>query len=145
MVDANGDAGARWDDVRTWCSSEFADLPEQIPAAGLELVHSSGPRFGVWIMPDNRLTGMLEDFLVRLIPDDSRPLYELARNSVAEAKRNDAPFRDVHERKAEIHTWLAWQDPPSLRLHEAVEHAVLDPARAESRTFVNWFRSLFRV
>ena len=143
VVDANGDAGARWDDVRTWCSVEFADLPEQIPAAGLELVHSGGSRFGVWIMPDNRLTGMLEDSLVRLIPDDSRRLYELATNSVADAKRNGAPFRDVHVRKAEIHTWLAWQDPPDLRLHEAVEQTVLDPARAESRTFVNWFRSLF--
>ncbi|MYN66119.1 MAG: hypothetical protein F4X11_13975 [Acidobacteria bacterium] len=145
VVDANGDAATRWDRVKTWCGSEFPDLPDQIPAAGLELVHSGGPRFGVWIMPDNRLTGMLEDFLVGLIPDDSRPLYELATNSVAEAKRDGAPFRDVHVRKAEIHTWLAWQDPPDLRLHEAVEHAVLDPARAESRTFVNWFRRLFRV
>ena len=145
VVDANGDAAARWDEVKTWCSNEFFDLPEQIPAEGLEVVHSDGPRFGVWIMPDNRLTGMLEDFLVRLIPDDSRPLYDLATNSVADAKRNGAPFRDVHVRKAEIYTWLAWQDPPDLRLHEAVEHTVLDPARAESRTFVNWFRSLFRV
>ena len=33
-------------------------------------------------MPDNRLTGMLEDFLVRLIPDDSRPLYEESQTFV---------------------------------------------------------------
>ena len=145
VVDANGDAAARWEDVKACCRSEFAELPERIPAEGLEVVHSSGPRFGVWIMPDNRFTGMLEDFLVQLIPDDSRHLYELARNSVAEAKRHDAPFRDVHERKAEIHTWLAWQDPPDLRLHEAVKHTVLDPARDQSRPFVNWFRRLFRV
>ena len=94
-------------------------------------------------MPNNRFTGMLEDFLVELIPEDSRRLSELARDSVAEAKRNGAPFRKVHERKAELHTWLAWQDPPGLRLHEAVRHAVLDPARAESAPFVNWFKSLF--
>ena len=143
VVDANGDAGARWDDVRTSCRNEFADLPEQIPAGGLEVVHSDGVRFGVWIMPDNRLTGMLEDFLVKLIPEDSRDLYEIATKCAAEAKSKRAPFRDVHERKAELHTWLAWQDPPGLRLHEAVEHTVLDPARAESRTFVNWFKSLF--
>ncbi len=145
VVDANGDAGKRWEDVKTWCSSEFTNLPKQIPAGGLDVVHSDGVRFGVWIMPDNRFSGMLEDFLLRLIPDESRPLYDLATNSVADAKRNGAPFRDVHVRKAEIYTWLAWQDPPDLRLHEAVEHTVLDPARAESRTFVNWFRSLFRV
>ena len=126
-------------------SRKFADLPEQIPVGGLDVVHSDGVRFGVWIMPDNRLTGMLEDFLVRLIPDDSSGLYELAASSVADAKRRGAPFRDVQVRKAEIHTWLAWQDPPDLRLHDAVKHAVLNPARAESRTFVNWFRRLFRV
>lgn len=145
VVDANGDAAARWDGVKTWCGSEFPDLPDQIPAEGLEVVHSDGVRFGVWIMPDNRFTGMLEDFLLQLVPVDSRHLYELARGSVAEAKRNGAPYRDVHERKAEIHTWLAWQDPPDLRLHEAVKHAVLDPARPESRPFVDWFKSLFRV
>ena len=85
----------------------------------------------------------MEDFLVELIPEDSRDLYEIATKCVAEAKINRAPFRDVHERKAELHTWLAWQDPPGLRLHEAVRHTVLDPARAESAPFVNWFRSLF--
>ena len=66
------------------------------------------------------------------IPDDSRP-------------RNGTPFKDVHRTKAEIHTWLAWQDPTDLRLHEAVKHTVLDPARLESRPFVDWFKRLFGV
>ena len=145
VVDANGDAAARWKRVSTWCGSEFSELPDRIPAEGLEVVHSRGPRFGVWIMPDNRFTGMLEDFLVQLIPDDSRDLYGLARNCVAEAKRNEAPFKKVHRTKAEIHTWPAWQDPPDLRLHEAVKNTVLDPARTESRPFVDWFKGLFRV
>ena len=96
-------------------------------------------------MPDNRFSGMLEDFLVRLIPNESRPLYELAENSVAEAKRNDAPFSEVHRTKAEIHTWLAWQDQPGKQLHEAVRHRVLNPEKPESRPFVNWFRQLFDV
>ena len=34
VVDANGDAAARWDGVKTWCGSEFADLPEEIPRRG---------------------------------------------------------------------------------------------------------------
>ena len=145
VVDANGDAAARWRQLRTRCGSEFAELPERIPAEGLQVVHSLGTRFGVWIMPDNRFTGMLEDLLVRLIPEDSLPLYETARDCVAESRRKGARFRDVHQAKAEIHTWLAWQDPPGLRLHEAVNHTVLDPERRESRPFVNWFKSLFRL
>ena len=87
VVDANGDAAARWDQLRTRCGTEFAELPERIPAEGLQVVHSLGTRFGVWIMPDNRFTGMLEDLLVRLIPEDSGPLYELARDCVAESRR----------------------------------------------------------
>ena len=147
VVDANGSAGDRWDQLRIWCRSEFAELPERIPAEGLEVVHSNGsPRFGIWIMPDNRLTGMLEDFLVQLIPPEQpRNLYDLARNCVAESRRQGAPFRDVHVRKAEIYTWLAWQDEPGPRLHEAVQHQFLDPASPRSRPFVTWFRSLFGV
>ena len=145
VVDADGDAVARWDQLRTCCSNEFQNLPDQIPAEGLEVVHADGPRFGVWIMPNNRFQGMLEDLLVQLIPDESSHLHELARNCVAEARSNDAPFRDAHERKSEIYTWLAWQDPPGLRLHEAVKHRVLDPKKPESRPFVKWFRGLFRL
>ena len=96
-------------------------------------------------MPDNRFSGMLEDFLVRLIPDDSRDLYELAENCVAEAKRNGAPFGKAHRTKAEIHTWLAWQVEPDKQLHQAVDHRVLDPEKPESQPFVNWFRQLFDV
>ena len=145
VVDANGSAAGRWDEFRALCGSEFADLPDRIPAEGLEVVHSVGARFGVWIMPDNQFEGMLEDLLVRLIPDDSSDLFELARNCVADARNNDAPFREVQERKAEVYTWLAWQDPPGLRLHEAVKHTVLHPKRPESQPFVNWFKHLFRV
>ncbi len=72
-------------------------------------------------------------------------LYEIAGTCVAEAKRNGAPFKDVHRTKAEIHTWLAWQDEPGKQLHQAVHHRVLDPAKPESRSFVNWFRQLFDV
>jgi hypothetical protein len=145
VVDADGDAAARWEDLRTWCANEFTELPKKIPAAGLVVAHSGGPRFGIWIMPDNRLTGMLEDWLVQLIPEASEPLYELARNCVADSKCRGAPFREVHRTKAEIHTWLAWQDEPGLRLYDAVTQRVLDPKGPESGPFVSWFRSLFRV
>ena len=145
VVDANGDASTRWDDLRERCKSEFSGLPDQIPAEGLEVLHSRGPRFGIWIMPDNRLTGMLEDWLIQLIPEASRSLFELARNCVSNSKRKGAPFREVHWTKAEIHTFLAWQDEPGLRLYDAVMNRVLDPERPESGPFVSWFRSLFRV
>lgn len=145
VVDANGAAATRWDDLRVWCGSEFSDLPAHIPGEGLQVVHFGGPRFGVWIMPDNRFGGMLEDWLAGLIPEESGALYALAQKCVSDAKGQGAPFKDVHRTKAEMYTWLAWQDEPGLRLYEAVTHRVLDPTRAESGPFVNWFRTLFGV
>ena len=144
-VDANGSAASRWDELRVWCGSEFSELPDEIPGEGLQVMHSGGSRFGVWIMPDNRFRGMLEDWLARLIPEESGALYELAQRCVSDAKRQGAPFKDVHRTKADIHTWLAWQDEPGLRLYEAVTHRVLSPTRGESGPFVNWFKTLFRV
>ena len=145
VVDADGDAAARWEDLRTWCANEFTELPKKIPAAGLVVAHSGGPRFGIWIMPNNRFAGMLEDLLVQLIPDDSRNLYEFAQTCTRESRPRGAGYRDVHKRKAELHTWLAWQDPPGLQLHDAVQGQALDPTRPESRPFVKWFRDLFGV
>lgn len=145
VVDANGDAAARWDQLRAICNRELVDVPQQIPAEGLQVAQSGGLRFGIWIMPDNRYAGMLEDLLVRLIPSDSKALHALAKKCVVEARNENAPFKDVHETKAEVYTWLAWQNPPGLRLHEAVKHRVLDPTKPESRPFVNWFKSLFRL
>ena len=145
MVDANGNAHNQWKRIRTRCHDQFDLLPQDIPAGGLDISHSDGPRFGVWIMPNNQFSGMLEDFLIQLIPDDSQRLYELAQNCVSEAARHAAPFKEVHKKKAEIHTWLAWQDEPGPQLHEAVHHRVLDPEKPESQSFVNWFRSLFDV
>ena len=145
VVDANGNAGARWDQLRTRCGADVAELPDQIPPEGLRVDFLGGPRFGVWIMPDNQHMGMLEDLLARLIPAEAGPLYNLARRCTAESRNNDAPYRDVHRTKAEMYTWLAWQDAPGLRLHEAVRHRVLDPEGPESRPFVTWFRGLFGV
>ena len=145
VIDANGDAHGRWIQVRERCRGAFAGLPEEIPECGLRVEHHDGIRFGVWIMPDNRFCGMLEDFLIRLVPDESGTLYGLARSCVAEAARNGTSFKDVHMRKAEIHTWLAWQDEPGPQLHEAVKHRVLEPTKPESRPFVRWFRHLYLV
>lgn len=123
MVDADRDAAARWRELKARCRGEFDSLPAAIPTGGLNTVHKTGTRFGVWIMPDNRFEGMLEDFLIRLMPPESEPLYDLAQRCVGNASELGARFSANHRSKAELHTWLAWQDEPGKQLHEA---AVLD-------------------
>ena len=145
VADANGDARKRWTQIRRLCQAQVPSLPEDLPAEGLQVAYASGPRFGVWIMPDNRSTGMLEDLLVQLVPGESESLFALARRCVREAADIGAPFKPAQLTKARVHTWLAWQDEPGKSLHQAVHHRVLDPTKAESKPFVRWFRSLFAV
>src|SRR5688572_31305041 len=53
VMDANGDAQARWAAIRNRCILIFPELPEALPATGLIVDGSNGQRLGVWLMPDN--------------------------------------------------------------------------------------------
>ena len=143
VVDANGDADSRWNEIRNRCGAEFEQLPARIPADGLVCTHAEGARFGVWIMPNNRMSGMLEEFLIGLIPLDSQELLNFAKSCVASAREKGARFKDSQTRKAELHTWLAWQDEPGRQLHQAVNYRILDATSPNSAPFASWFRRLF--
>ena len=147
ILDADDDAGASWRSVQGWFHEWFADMPDDIPAEGyISAPNGDGIRLGVWIMPDNQAHGMLETFLKLLVRDEDHELWAFAKSASDEAKsKHKAPFKPVHGDKAWMHTFLAWQDEPGPQLHEAVDHAILDPKSPHSQPFVAWFRKLFEV
>ncbi|ABA21035.1 hypothetical protein Ava_1412 [Trichormus variabilis ATCC 29413] len=112
MVDADDKPQTRWQSIREACLDSILDIPEEIPTTGLIHTTNTGIKFGVWIMPDNLMQGMLETFLAYMIPDESEPLWMYAQEVVAEAKIKGASFIDARIDKAKIHTWLAWQEEP---------------------------------
>lgn len=142
MVDADDDLSARWTSIRNACLKSIPNLPDQIPQTGL-ILSTNGIKFGVWIMPDNLMRGMLETFLSYMIPDESEPLWKYSQEVVAEAKRKGALFIDSHIDKAYIYTWLAWQNPPGRQLHNAILEQILNPQHPKAQTFVNWFKTLY--
>ena len=147
ILDADEDPAGRWQALCN-CDLPFAaELPEEPPKDGLVLQpKAGGPRFGAWLMPDNRALGMLETFLLTLRPDGPDPaLWQWADEVVKQAQTNGAPFRPTHHDKARVHTFLAWQDPPGRQLHQAIQQRFLDPRSAAAAPFVDWFRRLFRV
>jgi len=143
IVDADSDFDARWASIKNACSGSIADLPDQIPESGLIHLTTTGVKFGVWIMPDNKSQGMLETFLMYLIPDESEFVWQYAQEVTKEAKNRGASFIDSHHDKAYIYTWLAWQDPPGRQLHNAVMEKILNPTHPKAQTFVSWFRQLY--
>jgi hypothetical protein len=144
VVDANGDPTSRWEQVRARLAAIRPGFPAELPATGVIHEVADKPRVGVWLMPDNVRAGMLETLLLGLRAGDP-VLHDHARDATSRARTLGAPYRDTHREKAELHAWLAWQDPPGQQLHDAVHAHALPPAPPATDAFVAWFRQLFEL
>lgn len=147
ILDADQAFAERWIDIRNCCLPYFPEMPEETVPDGMIVFNSDNQKLGIWIMPDNQSHGMLEAFLLQLVPrGEADPLLAYARQSCQHAKENlKAPYKGTHVRKAEIHTWLAWQDEPGRQLHQAVSEMILNPKSPYAEPFVRWFQKLFEV
>lgn len=150
IVDADQDFASRWQSLRNACLQSIPDIPTELPTTGLLHTHAITSerqiKFGIWIMPDNIQQGMLETFLAYLLRDKDKKLWGYAQNVVQVARNEyDAEIKDAHIDKANIHTWLAWQDEPGLQLHTAVQKKVFDPQHPRAQEFVTWFKQLYDI
>jgi hypothetical protein len=148
VIDADDNPKGRWQSIRDFCQKVQAQAPAQCPGEGFIVDQIKGPngvvaKFGAWIMPDNKSEGMLEDFCFKLIPPGNEVLLVHAASAIARAKELAAPFIKPHERKALMHTWLAWQNPPGYRMGRAIAHRILYPDGQYAKPFVTWFRKLY--
>jgi hypothetical protein len=144
LVDADADPGARWQRLASVVRPLGYRLPDAPTDAGT-LLASPGParpRLGIWMMPDNQVEGMLEDFLLRLVHEHD-PLVIRARDVVAGIPVAERRFGPTYGSKAIVHTWLAWQEEPGTALGQAITKRYLDPARAPAPAFRAWLLELF--
>jgi hypothetical protein len=88
---------------------------------------------------------MLENLLEQLIPAAEGAVFAHAQATTTQAATLGARFKSAHLAKAQMHCWLAWQDPPGRQLHAAVKHRVLDHASPHAKPFVQWFIRLFQL
>jgi hypothetical protein len=148
LVDADTDILARWQALRDrLVQAGYTEVPERPVPSGtlIDAVASNDshlPRVGLWLMPDNRVPGLLEDFLAFLVPEGDR-LYERAGTTVDGIPDEERKFADVDRLKARMHTWLAWQEEPGKPYGTAIRARYLDPNLPEARLFAQWLRDLF--
>jgi len=145
ILDADTNPVGRYQRIHQLCGAIFPTLPLQLPDTGLIVDNDDGKRFGLWLMPDNESAGDLESFLRRLVPEPQSPLWLHACDSVTTATSKGAPCRDPHIPKANLYTWLAWQDPPGQSPGSALTRKILEPQSAHAESFVRWFKGLYRV
>jgi len=141
ILDADTDLERRWGEVRgALLAAGYRDMPEQ-PSAGGIIVHDPNlPPAGIWLMPDNRLPGILEDFLAFLIPsgDALLPLVDTFLDGIPAPARR---FATKDRSKARIHAWLAAQERPGNPLGLAIKARYLDVEAAAVAPFLSWLRA----
>jgi hypothetical protein len=147
VIDADTDVKARWESLRhRLIKVGYQDVPTDPMPEGTILdppAQALLPRVGVWIMPDNRTNGILEDFLLFLVPHDGVSLFNHVQSSVAAIPAADRRFGLRVKPKAIIHTWLAWQEEPGKPLGTAITARFLDPNVAQVDVLVSWLKRLF--
>lgn len=146
LVDADRDMLSSWESVRNrLIDSGYSDVPASPPLEGWV---SNGnyadiPRIGVWIMPNNRDVGILEDFLIREIPSSDALLAEAITTLDSLEQRRMNLYSVNDRRKAEVHTWLAWQKEPGLQLGTSITAKILQPSSPTVVLFTKWLEKLF--
>jgi hypothetical protein len=132
---------------RTLIATELKAFGYVIPrtcnhAKGEIFDHPNGlPNIGLWIMPNHKNDGMLEDFIKNLISDVTQiGLLNHASNSIS--KLPTTLFNtELHLTKAEVSTWRAWQKRPGNDLQYALRNGLLD--RSKATNFEKWLIRVF--
>ena len=144
VIDADMDLDARWRSIHSrLLAVGYTNVPQLPDPNGTILSPPNGsllPKTGIWIMPDNMTSGILEDFLRFLIPQPD-PLFQHATTSV-----NAVPeqrFTDLDRPKALIHTWLAWQEEPGRPYGTAITARFLNPNLPQADILASWLKRLF--
>ncbi len=147
VVDANTDLAARWQALQNILRDRDYDVPAN-PDPNGTIIQRPGPgqpEVGIWIMPDNKLSGILEDFVAFLVPPDDRPLWDYAGDCVQQIPEQHRHFKYTYQPKAHLHTWLAWQEEPGTPMGQAITKRYLDADAPHARQLIDWIRRLFDI
>lgn len=133
----------------------YQKLPKKPSEKGTIIQSENKPTVGVWIMPNNKNFGVLEDFVAYLIPDkDNSVLWRYANQCVSKLpvqellqtqEKHVDLTNDSQKSKALIHTYLAWQESPGRDLSQAIleRDCALNAQAKDAIILLDWLRNLF--
>ena len=98
------------------------------------------PRIGIWIMPDNKSPGELEDFLFQMIREDN-PTWPSAKTFITEIPEAEREFNSNKTPKAQLYAWLATLKEPA-RMGAAINKGKTDDQNPLFLTFIAWLHEL---
>ncbi len=134
-----GGPALRWKEVLDALRTVKIDIPGNASTED-GLIHdlSDGRRVAVWLFPDCRSEGAMEDFVLqRLVPEKDTLLGHA--ETVVDALP-DKRFPAKHVQKARMRSWLSWQERPGLPPGRAISERVLAVSEERLGTFAVWLR-----
>jgi len=146
VVDADHDSGGgfqpRWDQVTAALRAEGYRCPQRPPREpnqGSLFQHDDGlPAVGLWLLPNHRDNGMLEDLV--LATAARVPPQGALLDHAAEAIQGlpHTLFSDHHRSKALTYSWLSYQARPAIGLSAPLRAGLLDQASPSLRGLCDW-------
>ena len=145
VVDADVVLEDRWKALKNvLLKAGYSSIPSMPGSNGTIIQNDERPTVGIWLMPDNTLPGMIEDFIKFLVPKDD-VLWPLAEDIVQRVIETDQKFRSSYRSKANLHTWLAWQEEPGGPMGQAITKRYLNADETHARQLIAWIRQLFEL
>ena len=142
IIDADAEVDARWQSLLgLFAAQGYGDGLNQRRDNGIVVQSAGLPLLGAWVMPDNRTEGALEQFLLDIMPADDA-LWPIARDAVAALPEDVRRFKPHQTRKAELRTWLAWQEDPGIPLGLPITRRRLNPYAPPAARLIAWVKRL---
>ena len=142
IIDADADLQSRWATLQDILKEIGFNLPKDFPNTGLVL-QEGRLKVGVWIMPNNKLDGMLEDFISFLVPKDDK-LLPIVHSTLGEIEKLQLnKYTPIHKSKAVIHSWLAWQEDPGTPMGLSITKRYLTTEEETCLLLIKWINELF--
>ena len=139
LADANSNVARRWNDIQDRLREAGINPPQSLDSGGI--IIEGKPRIGIWLMPDNTSTGELEDFVVKMIPDDD-PVWRLSKRYINGIPLQHRKFIEKKKSRAQVHAWLAARKAPR-QMGTAIKVGDLKVDGALSQKFMAWLNDLF--
>lgn len=139
VVDANSDLQSRWDEVVDQLGVINIQPPDNPDPTGTIIPYT--PLIGIWLMPNNQLSGELEDFVQKMIPDED-PVWPMSKDYIRDIPDAYREFKDSKILKATLFAWLATRKEPG-RMGAAIGADDLLVDNELSATFIAWLKRLF--
>ena len=142
VLDADQDVVRCWNDIVVGFSRTGSSvLGAPSPTGTIILEQPGQPRVGIWVMPDNRSSGEVEDFVIQMVPDNDL-VWPVAADYIERVPEVAQKFEQVKTDKAKLYAWLATRREPS-RMGAAIGALDLEVNVPLCREFFTWLKDLF--